>query len=71
MVSARVSSYFKRSLLQHNGMAPIKYLASRGISINLYKKLRTKDMKSYANIYFTRQCLTKQVTTKYANTNVP
>ena len=50
LVSARVPSHFKRTLLQHNEMAPIKFLASQAISINLYKNLTTKDMMCYANI---------------------
>jgi len=40
-------------------MAPIKILTSQAHSVNLFKNLRTKVMKSCANIYFNQQCLNK------------
>jgi len=40
-------------------------------SIYQYKSIRTKILKCNADIFFNRQCLTKNIVPKYANTKVP
>ena len=47
-------------VLQHNGMAAIKCLASQAKSINLYKNLRTNVMKCCANIYLNQSALSRK-----------
>jgi len=44
----------------------IKFVASQAKSMQHYKSLRSKILKCNANIYFNRQCLTKNLTPKYA-----
>jgi len=51
-------------------MAPIKVLASQAQSINLYRNIRNKVVKYWANIYFNRR-LIKKVIPKYASIKIP
>ena len=58
-------------LLQHNGMAPIKFDACQAHSINQYRNIRTKIIKCCANIYFNQQCLIRKVIPNYAKFKIP
>jgi hypothetical protein len=49
----------------------IKFIASQAKSFYLYKSPRTKILKCNADIFFNRQCLTKNIIPKYANIKVP
>jgi len=52
-------------------MEGTKFLASQTKSIYHYKRLRTKVLKCNADIFFNKQCLTKNIIPKYANIKVP
>ena len=54
-----------------NAKTTIKFVASQAKSMYHYKSLRSKILKCKANIYFNRQCLTKNLTPKYAVIKIP
>jgi len=54
-----------------NAKTTVKFVASQAKSMHRYKSLRYKILKCNANIYFNRQCLTKNLTPKYANIKIP
>ena len=50
------------------GMSCINFIARQANNVNLYKNFRSKLLRCCANIYFNKQCLSKSVIPKYANT---
>jgi len=54
-----------------NAKTTIKFVASQAKSMYHYKSLRSKILKCTANIYFNRQCLTKNLNPKYAVIKIP
>jgi hypothetical protein len=51
-------------------MNNFKLLASQAHIVNRYKNTRSKIQKCCANIYFNKQCLTKQITPAYINIKI-
>ena len=49
---------------------PNKFTAGQARSISHYKNLRTKVMNCHSNIYFSLQCLIKEVVPRYASINI-
>jgi len=54
-----------------NAKTTIKFVASQAKSMHHYKSLTSKILKYNSNIYFNRQCLTKNLTPKYAVIKIP
>jgi len=52
-------------------MGNIKFIASQARSIYQYASIRTKILKCNADIFFNKQCLTKNIVPKYANLKAP
>jgi len=52
-------------------MENIKFIASQAKSIHRYKSLRSKVLICNANIFFNKECLTKNLTPNYANIRIP
>jgi hypothetical protein len=53
------------------GIFKLKFIASQARSIYQYKSLRMKILKCNADIFFNKQCLTKNLIPDYANIKIP
>jgi hypothetical protein len=46
-------------------------IASQARHVNVYRSLKSKILKGYANIYVNKQCLVHNLTPKYINITIP